>query len=382
MNLESIYDSMNRKHAGTAIVNRNIIEERCYATYAVGKWSLQNSFRLLQKRLHHILDDTAYYYSPTQGCVLHQTLLQYHSFATASSVSEEDAKKVALVIKDVLDGSKALWIHYKGIVWTPTGLALCGYPQDPDDYNYIMGLREQIETVLRQKGFPYDIPYHNDIVHATLIRWKKQPSEEQLLVLKEEVVRWSEAYLGEIHINEWQIGLSSWRQLATERKTYETVAVYRHICHRGNLLKHYSDENDPDVLDLRVENGYDVECDVWYYKEELWLGHDEPEHVVTIEWLDSPRKLVHAKDGKTFEYLLEQNGLRGLDLHIFYHTTEDYILTNKGVIIAYPGKPLLEGSLCMMPERATYSLEERKKLFFLCSDSKDGYTTYFSDQSS
>jgi hypothetical protein len=98
---------------------------------------------------------------------------------------------------------------------------------------------------------------------------------------------------------------------------------------------------------------------------------------ISLEWLASDkRRLVHAKDGKTFEYLLEEIGKRALDLHVFYHTEEDYVLTNKGLVICYPGKPLLQGSLCMMPERAAYSSDELQKIFSVCSDRKDAVSTH------
>jgi hypothetical protein len=38
------------------------------------------------------------------------------------------------------------------------------------------------------------------------------------------------------------------------------------------------------------------------------------------------------------------------------------------LILGYPGKPILPGSLCMMPERAKYSQEELEKAWWICSD--------------
>ena len=131
--------------------------------------------------------------------------------------------------------------------------------------------------------------------------------------------------------------------------------------------------------------GYYVECDVWLVNNnELWLGHDKPEHQISLEWLSlTHRRLIHAKDGRTFSYLINKSGKAGLDLNIFYHTVENYALSTKGWIIVHPNSPLLEGSICMMPEMTNppYAVEERKKLFFLCSDSY-GYTSYFSNKSS
>ena len=130
-------------------------------------------------------------------------------------------------------------------------------------------------------------------------------------------------------------------------------------------------ENNFGVLIQRAIQGHSVEVDVWYHEGHLWLGHDKPDYKITFEWLVSnKRRLIHAKDGKTFEYLLLEAGKRAIDIHVFYHTEEDYVLTNKGLVICYPGKPLLQGSLCMMPERAKYTSEEMQKPFTICSDTQ------------
>jgi len=376
---------MNIKNKGLATVNTLLLSERCYATYALGNWSLLPSFRRLVARLKEILGDSIYLYTPTptgdQGH-LHLTLLQHQSFKTAPLVAPEVAERVALSVKNLLEiNPRAYWIQYRGLVWTSSGLALCGYPQDSKDYAAILQLRKSIEVTLAVEGFPYDIPYNNDIVHSTLFRWKKQPSKEMLEQLEAERLRWSECVFGDLHINSWIVGRGSWRQLDYERYDYYKVPLYSFIAHRGNLSgPSHSEENTPDVLDRRDEEGIIVECDVWYKRGELWLGHDMPQYKITLGWLAaSQRRLIHAKDGVTFEYLLRENGKRALGLHIFYHTNEDYALTNKGIVIDCPNAPILEGSLCMMPEMTNppYCSSEREKLFFLCSDRKDGYSSHF-----
>jgi len=383
--LETIYDRMNLKNKGIATVNPSLLSERCYATYALGNWFLLPSFNRLVSRLKEILGDSIYLYTPTptgdEG-QLHLTLLQHHSFNSANSISFEESERVSFSVKKSLEiNPKAYWIQYRGLVWTPSGIALCGYPHDSSDYERILYQRRTIHISLVVDGLPYDIPYENDIVHSTLFRWKKQPSAEMLEKLETERLRWSECVFGDLHVNSWTIGRGSWRQLSYERFDYYKVPLHSFIAHRGNLNgpSHY-EENSPEVLDRREVDGIWVECDVWYRKGELWLGHDAPQYKITMGWLAaSPRRLIHAKDGHTFEYLLAENGKRGLGLHIFYHTNEDYALTNKGIVITCPNSPILEGSLCMMPEMTNprYCSTERNKLFFLCSDRKDGYSSHF-----
>jgi len=384
-NLETIYETMNVKNRCVATVNKALLTERCYATYALGNWSLLPSFRRLMKRMKGILGDSVYFYTPEpigdQG-QLHLTLLQHHSFKTAASVAPDLVERVALSIKNLLEiNPRAYSIQYRGLVWTSSGLALCGYPEDPRDYANLLQLRKSIEVSLAVEGLPYNIPYDNDIIHSTLFRWKKMPSREILERLEAERFRWSECVFGNIHVNSWIIGRGSWRQCSHERDDYYKVPLYSFIAHRGNLRGPlHAEENAPDVLDRRDEEGIAVECDVWYRAGQLWLGHDMPQYKITLGWLAaSPRRLIHEKDGTTFEYLLAENGKRALGLHIFYHTNEDYALTNKGIVIDHPNAPILEGSLCMMPEMTNppYCPMEREKLFFLCSDRKDGYSSHF-----
>lgn len=371
--MEALYESMNKKNIWYQIppsVNKTLSEGRCLATYALGNWYLQPSFLRLQQRLKVLVEKNACFYNanPTQNeGFLHQTLLQFVKFG-AYPHAEELSVQAMQCVADVLANSQlALWVRYKGLVWTPTGLALAG---TCDDEEKVMRVREEIEHALKSHNLPCDIPYKNDILHATLFRWTSEPSKHVLIQLEKEVERWSECWFGDLRVNRWIVGKGSWRMIDDEREDFFAIPIHQHICHRGNVKGPVKElENNFGILIQRSIQGERVELDVWYHENNLWLGHDKPEYKVTLDWLISDkRRLIHAKDGKTFEHLVQEAGKRALDIHVFYHTEEDYILTNKGLIICYPGKPLLEGSLCMMPERASYSCEELQKSFSICSD--------------
>ena len=48
------------------------------------------------------------------------------------------------------------------------------------------------------------------------------------------------------------------------------------ISHRGNINgKHEKFENNPNYIDTAIEQGYDVEIDVWFISETFFLGHDD-----------------------------------------------------------------------------------------------------------
>lgn len=387
--LEGIYNDMNTRNCPTNQEPRGNLtaEGECYAVYALDQWFLKPSFNRFWRKVKEILPENSYYfYRPTvyKGAEgrLHQTLLQFIGFDTVKSglYTEEEILKATKCVSDVLRNfPKAIWIRYKGLVWTSTGLALAGYCQDPSDYEYIMKIREKIHSSLMENQLPCAIPYRNDILHATVLRWKDVPDMMFLKDLEKEVLRWQECEFGDLRIKKWFMGKASWLMNDDERSDDYSFNLIRHIAHRGNTEndnKVY--ENNPDLLDELDKHGIDVECDVWYDKERLWLGHDEPQYEIDLFWLaSSPRRLIHAKDGVTFQYLIEQTGAKGLDIHFFYHTDEDYVFTNKGVVINYPGEPILEGSIAMMPERASYNLKERSQAFFICSDYSDSYIRHF-----
>lgn len=371
--MEAIYKEMNEKNLPYKVApkaNLKIAEGRCLAAYALGNWNLEPSFLRLWNQLQPLVQPFASMYRPipiNQEGLLHQTLLQFVGFDSYPHAEELSLKAMEMVADILAQANLALWIEYRGLVWTPTGLALAGYCHD---YEKLMRVRKAIQDTLTSLHLPCDPPYQNNILHATLVRWTKVPDAMVLYKLEDIVKRWSECTFGTLQVNRWVVGKGSWRMLDGEREDYFAVPVYRHICHRGNIVGPYKKlENNFGVLIQREIQGREVEVDVWYRENALWLGHDKPEYKITLEWLaNSHRRWIHAKDGKTFEYLLQENGKRALDLHIFYHTLEDYALTNKGVVLCYPGKPLLEGSCCMMPEQAPYTEAEKQKCFAICSD--------------
>jgi hypothetical protein len=379
--MEERYESMNTRNVyykTLPVINSDLSKERCTAAYAFGDWYLNSSFRRVVTRIKAILGDSVCMYSPVpkegEG-VLHQTLLQCIKFGAHPHAPELVLKTMEITANVIADSNLATTIVYKGLVWTPTGIALAGYSEEED---HICKVRQAIEDALNNNHLPCDIPYKNDILHATLFRWIKQPTSMMLLKLEEELKRWSECTFGELRIARWIVGNGSWRQLPSEREDFFSVPVHLHICHRGNLNGPQKQiENNFGILIQRAIQGMDVEIDVWYHEGSLWLGHDRPEHKITLDWLaSSKRRLIHCKDGKTLEYLTLESGRRALDLHLFYHTNEHYAITSKGHILCCPGQPLLQGSLCMMPEMAKYTEEEKLICFSICSDSRDAVSTY------
>jgi len=121
------------------------------------------------------------------------------------------------------------------------------------------------------------------------------------------------------------------------------------ISHRGNINgKFESYENEPNYIDKAILEGYDVEIDMWIIKSTLFLGHDEPQYNVTLDWLNKRKnKLwIHCKNVETIEFfnsLLET-------YNYFWHQEDAVTLTSKNFIWAYPGKQPIKNSVAVMPE--------------------------------
>ena len=117
-----------------------------------------------------------------------------------------------------------------------------------------------------------------------------------------------------------------------------------YISHRGNLNgPDPSMENNPEQIIKCIEEGFDVEIDVWFL--EGWhLGHDKPQYKVDVGFLKTKGLWCHAKN---IEALCE---LRKHRINCFWHQEDDVTLTVSGFLWTFPGKKLTEMSICVMPE--------------------------------
>jgi hypothetical protein len=141
----------------------------------------------------------------------------------------------------------------------------------------------------------------------------------------------------------------------------------RYISHRGNINgKIESVENHPNYIYDTIVNGYDVEIDVWYVDGKLWLGHDEPQYEIELDWLvkQSPFLWIHCKNTEALSYFSQYN-IGNNTFNFFWHEEDTATLTSKGYIWAYPGKQPIEGSIAVMPEIHNDNIS---KCWGICSD--------------
>ena len=138
------------------------------------------------------------------------------------------------------------------------------------------------------------------------------------------------------------------------------------ISHRGNLEGPMENlENSPDYIRRALDEGYDVEIDVWYENSSFYLGHDKPLHKTTVDFLKKPGLWCHAKNIEALNVMLSYS-----EIHCFWHQKDDVTLTSRGHIWTYPGKQLTENSIAVLPEMNNDNSLTMlpKKMLGICSD--------------
>jgi hypothetical protein len=138
------------------------------------------------------------------------------------------------------------------------------------------------------------------------------------------------------------------------------------ISHRGNLNgRNESMENHPLAIQIAMNAGFDVEIDVWLIGDAWFLGHDKPQYPINIDFLFKEGIWCHAKNIEALERMLLYP-----QIHCFWHQEDDVTLTSRNFIWTYPGKPLTENSIAVLPElnndNSITMLPEN--IFGICSD--------------
>ena len=111
------------------------------------------------------------------------------------------------------------------------------------------------------------------------------------------------------------------------------------ICHRGNTFGPDPDnENKPEVIDYCIRKGYDVEIDLWYYNNKLYLGHDEPTYQVDADYLmlNKDRLWIHCKNLKASAELNKLDRILFTSFNYFFNDSDNYSLTSLNYIWTYP----------------------------------------------
>jgi hypothetical protein len=143
------------------------------------------------------------------------------------------------------------------------------------------------------------------------------------------------------------------------------------ISHRGNINgKNTEKENHPSYIDTALNLGDDVEIDIWYIDDKLWLGHDEPQYEVSLEWLElrSPSLWIHCKDMNSLSYLNEYSDKVSSQFNYFSHDVDMGVLTSHNYIWS---THLYDRGILVLPE--VFNKEPIEGTLGICSDIIEKY---------
>jgi hypothetical protein len=141
------------------------------------------------------------------------------------------------------------------------------------------------------------------------------------------------------------------------------------ISHRGNINGRFeSYENEPSYIDKAMSIGYDVEIDVWYINEQLFLGHDNPQYGVDFRWFRDriSRLWIHCKNIEAVNFFQECQ----YEFNYFWHENDTITLTSFNFIWTFPGKQPIRKSIAVMPE---INNDDTSLCIGICSDFIERY---------
>ena len=143
------------------------------------------------------------------------------------------------------------------------------------------------------------------------------------------------------------------------------------IAHRANINGSNSlKENRLSQIIKCIEFGYEVEFDIRFTNNNLYLGHDNPDEIISEKELFKLKEKcwIHCKNLDAILYFNKFGKL----FNYFWHENDKYTLTSKGYIWTYPGETLGENSICVMPEINTFitnlSILKNQKFAGICTD--------------
>lgn len=352
--LKATYAAINARSTPNAQEELHGPTTYCKAIWSVDGWheyKLGELFEFLEPlKTEGVFFDLSH--SPGK---LHWTLFQLQTFPCAPG--DEDHTPTIAALKNAIGSFPHLRLRFCGISKSRYGIFLNGYP------NYdVNALRNKI----RESVPDLSEPHPQDICHATFFRFTSPPSPQSLALLDAAIERFKTVHIADCVPKTWEYGFGTWLQQDRQRRVLASwPAVPRWILHRGlangpNPVL----ENQESLLKKRLEEGWEVEVDVWSLDGVLWLGHDRPTTRLEDRGLLShPGAWVHLKN---LEAAAELQG----SAHTFVHDTDPAVYTSKGFLWCYPGNVVEnhKQSVIVMPERAGFRFPLLGKVSAVCSD--------------
>jgi len=142
----------------------------------------------------------------------------------------------------------------------------------------------------------------------------------------------------------------------------------RLISHRGNISGKSKYENDPSYINDALYAGFDVEVDVNFKDNEFWLGHDKPLYKIEIDFLVNKNLWCHLKDKESLKHIVN---IVKKDIHYFWHTHEDLVITSLGYIWHHSksqNTDFTSKSIVVLPEIKPPLYKNINNCYGICSD--------------
>ena len=141
------------------------------------------------------------------------------------------------------------------------------------------------------------------------------------------------------------------------------------ISHRGNLNGiNPSMENRPDYIQKAIDDHFQVEIDLWYVDEGLYLGHDEPQYEIELDWLEERKNdlWIHPKNFNALDFLTTSN----LGYKYFWHNLDEYTVVSTKHIWAHNFDKLEKTDNCIVPllDKKSLILSFSTKFYGICTD--------------
>lgn len=147
------------------------------------------------------------------------------------------------------------------------------------------------------------------------------------------------------------------------------------ISHRGNLTGiNLIRENSIDYIEEAISEGFDVEIDLRVEDDQCYLGHDDPQYFVTMEWLRRYKDVlwIHCKNLEALEKLSSSV----VEFNYFWHENDCYTMTSKGIGWCLVGQKPYFNSVIVLPESVDQP-EYIKNSFGICTDTPLFYKNKF-----
>jgi len=147
------------------------------------------------------------------------------------------------------------------------------------------------------------------------------------------------------------------------------------ISHRGNLTgSNPIRENSIDYIEEAIFEGFDVEVDLRVEDNQCYLGHDDPQYFVTMEWLRKYKDVlwIHCKNLEALEKLSSSV----VEFNYFWHETDFYTITSRGIGWCLVGQKPYFNSVVVLPESIDQP-EYIKNSFGICTDTPLFYKNKF-----